>query len=181
MVSPPTLQRHELVKSIHATFLYPTSFLPADTRYIRIWYIIRTSLKPRLVQHTRRLFFWMQQLETRFARIIMYAAARRESMYSYIYTFHVLLLLLLCSVLLYCCCCCSCCCSSSSCDGWRNSCCGSLHLISVFYFSSFTHDLFSMYPLAVLSHLQRRFFTYYTCYISCILGNYGHARSQGGP
>ena len=35
MVSPPTLQRHELGKSIHATFLYPTSFLPADTRYIR--------------------------------------------------------------------------------------------------------------------------------------------------
>ena len=32
MVSPPTLQRHELGKSIHATFLYPTSFLPADTR-----------------------------------------------------------------------------------------------------------------------------------------------------
>ena len=57
MVSPPTLQRHELAKSIHATLLYPTSFLPADTRYIRIWYIIRTSLKPRLVEHTRRLFF----------------------------------------------------------------------------------------------------------------------------
>ena len=39
MVSPPTLQRHELEKSIHATFLYPTSFLPADdTRYIRIYY-----------------------------------------------------------------------------------------------------------------------------------------------
>ena len=49
MVSPPTLQRHELEKSIHATFLYPTSFLPAETRYIRIWYITRTSLKPRLV------------------------------------------------------------------------------------------------------------------------------------
>ena len=56
-ISPPTLQRHELGKSIHATFLYPTSFLPADTRYIRIWYIIRTSLKPRLVEHTRRFFF----------------------------------------------------------------------------------------------------------------------------
>ena len=79
MVSPPTLQRHELAKSIHATFLYPTSFLPADTRYIRIWYIVRTSLKPRLVEHTRRLFFWMQQVETRFARInpssyVVYAA-----------------------------------------------------------------------------------------------------------
>ena len=40
MVSPPTLQRHELGKSIHATFLYPTSILPADARNIRtsIWY-----------------------------------------------------------------------------------------------------------------------------------------------
>ena len=32
MVSPPTLQRHELGKSIHDTFLYPTSYLPADTK-----------------------------------------------------------------------------------------------------------------------------------------------------
>jgi len=40
MVSPHALQRHELRKNIHATFLYLTSFLPADTRYIqvRIWY-----------------------------------------------------------------------------------------------------------------------------------------------
>ena len=36
MVSPPTLQRHELGNSIHATFLYPTSFLPADTRYTQV-------------------------------------------------------------------------------------------------------------------------------------------------
>ena len=28
MVSPPTLQRHELAKSMHATFLYPTARLP---------------------------------------------------------------------------------------------------------------------------------------------------------
>ena len=28
MVSPPTLQRHKLAKSIHATFLYPTASLP---------------------------------------------------------------------------------------------------------------------------------------------------------
>ena len=34
-----------------------------------------------------------------------------------------------------------------------------------------------MYPLAVLSHLQRRFLTWYVSYI---LGNCGHARSQGG-
>ena len=41
-------------------------------------------------------------------------------------------------------------------------CCGSLHLILAFSFSSFKHDLFSMYPLAVLSHSQRRLFTYNT-------------------
>ena len=41
-------------------------------------------------------------------------------------------------------------------------CCGSLHLIPVFSFSSsFKHELFLMYPLAVLSHLQPRF-TYNT-------------------
>ena len=28
MVLPPTLHRHELAKSIHATFLYPTARLP---------------------------------------------------------------------------------------------------------------------------------------------------------
>ena len=28
MVLPPTLQRHELAKSIHATFLHPTARLP---------------------------------------------------------------------------------------------------------------------------------------------------------
>ena len=28
MVLPPTLQRHELTESIHATFLYPTARLP---------------------------------------------------------------------------------------------------------------------------------------------------------
>ena len=36
-------------------------------------------------------------------------------------------------------------------------CCGSLHLIPVLSFSSLKHDLFSMYPLAVLSHFHRRF------------------------
>ena len=41
-------------------------------------------------------------------------------------------------------------------------CCGSLHLIPVFPFSLFKHDLFSMYPLAVLLQLQHRFFTYST-------------------
>ena len=49
---------------------------------------------------------------------------------------------------------------------------GSLNLIPVFFFSSFKRDFFLMYPLAVLSHLRPRF--------AYILGNYGHARSQGG-
>ena len=50
---------------------------------------------------------------------------------------------------------------------------GSLHLIRLFYFSSFKDDLVLIYPLTVLSHLRPRF--------SYILGNSGHARSQGGP
>ena len=40
---------------------------------------------------------------------------------------------------------------------------GSLNLIPVY----FKHDLFSMYPVAVLSHLRPRF--------AYILGSYGHA------
>ena len=36
-------------------------------------------------------------------------------------------------------------------DG-KTCCCGSLNLIPVFCSSSFKHDLFFMYPLAVLSH-----------------------------
>ena len=50
----------------------------------------------------------------------------------------------------------------------------SLNLIPVFYFSSFIRDLFLMVPLgsAAVSHLRPRF--------AYILGNYGHARSQGG-
>ena len=59
MVSPPTLQRHELGKSIHATFLYPTSFLPADTRYIRvrIWYWYLRTLVPGIMKlaHSTKL------------------------------------------------------------------------------------------------------------------------------
>ena len=49
---------------------------------------------------------------------------------------------------------------------------GALNLTPVFPFSSFKRDLFLMYSLAVLSHLRRRF--------AYILGNYGHALSQGG-
>ena len=47
-----------------------------------------------------------------------------------------------------------------------------MDLIPVFHLSSFKHYLFSMYPLAVLSHLRPGF--------AYILGNCGHARSQGG-
>ena len=61
-----------------------------------------------------------------------------------------------CLLLLAAACCCllllaaACCCCSSSCAGWQICSRGSLHLIPVFFFSSFKHDLFSMYPLAVL-------------------------------
>ena len=75
--------------------------------------------------------------------------------YAFVYTHHVLLLpLLLLSVV-----CCytvvaaaaaACCCCSSTCAEWQNWCRGSLYLIPLFSFSSFKHDLFSMYPLAVL-------------------------------
>ena len=39
-------------------------------------------------------------------------------------------------------------------DG-KKCCFGSLHLIAAFSVSSFKHDLFSVCPLVVLSHLQR--------------------------
>ena len=65
--------------------------------------------------------------------------------------------LLLCSVPLHCCCC-SCCCSSSY-AGWPNMLLWFTSSGSS-VFSSFKHDAFSMYPLAVLlSRLQRRFLT----------------------
>ena len=35
--------------------------------------------------------------------------------------------------------------------------CGLLHLIPVFSFSSFKHDIFLMYHVAVLSHVRPRF------------------------
>ena len=58
-------------------------------------------------------------------------------------------------------------------------CCGSsLHLIPVFSFSSFKHDLFLICTLAVLSHVQPRFT--YNPMVHIIHENYGHARSQGG-
>ena len=68
-----------------------------------------------------------------------------------------------------------CCCCNRVLDG-KNGCCGSLNL-PVFSFSSFKHGLFFMYPLAVLSHCLRPL-AYQVLYY--ILGNWGHARSQGG-
>ena len=69
MVSPPTLQRHELGKSVHATFLYPTC------GGVRQQERFNDLFKPRLAsahdtRHTHRFCFRMYQLETRFARII---------------------------------------------------------------------------------------------------------------
>ena len=100
----------------------------------------------------------------------------------YLYAYIVLLpLLLMFCVLLYWCCCCS---SYCRClllvlagavhhrvpDDKFGA--GSLNLISGFYFSPFTHELFSMYPLAAMSQLSPR--------LAYTLGNYRHARSQGG-
>ena len=87
-----------------------------------------------------------------------------------------LLLLLLCSVLLYWCCCC---CHRAP-DG-QICCCGSLHLIPVFSFFSFKHDIFSMYPLAVLSHLQQRFFTYSTYHTSSVIAGMRGAKAGVSP
>ena len=107
------------------------------------------------------------------------AAAQRTSMYLYIPATY------------FCCCsvmCCytavaaaaaACCCYSSSCAGWQNLLLWSTASVSSVFFLFIQTRLLSMYPLAVLPHLQRRFFTYNTYHVY-ILGNYGHARSQGG-
>ena len=60
-------------------------------------------------------------------------------------------------------------------------CCGSLHLIPVFSFSSLKHDLFTMHPLAVLSHLQRRFFTYNTYHTSSVITDMRGAKAAVSP
>ena len=96
-----------------------------------------------------------------------------------IHTCHVFLLLL--CVLLSCCCCSAvllldaAVCHRVPDDAICSY--GLVHLIPVFSFSSFKHDLFLMYPLAVLSHVQPRF---KHVIISYMLGNHEHARSQGG-
>ena len=55
---------------------------------------------------------------------------------------------------------------------------GSLHLIQVFSFSSSSTTIFSCIPLG--STLLRRICGLDLCLYTCILGNCGHARSQGG-
>ena len=72
MVSPPTLQRHELDSFFTLPFCTPR-VAACDNNSV-----LTTPLKPRLLavhtthdtRHTHRFFFGMQQLETRFARII---------------------------------------------------------------------------------------------------------------
>ena len=53
-----------------------------------------------------------------------------------------------------------------------NSCCWFVEALSAFSFSSFKHDIFLIYPLAVLVHLRPRY--------AYILGRRGQVRSQGG-
>ena len=56
-----------------------------------------------------------------------------------------------------------------------------LHLIPVFSFSSFKHDLFFMYPLAVLlSHVQPRF-TYNTYHTSSVITGMRGAKAGVNP
>ena len=54
----------------------------------------------------------------------------------------------------------------------------SLRVIPVYSSSSFKHDLFSMHPLAILSHFQRRFL--YLWYVSYILGITGMRGAKAG-
>ena len=87
-----------------------------------------------------------------------------------------------CSVLLYCCCCCS-----YSAGAVRHRvpdgtfcCCASLHLIPVFSFSFFKHDIFLMHALAVLSQLQPRF-TYNTYHTSSVVTGIRGAQEGVSP
>ena len=87
-----------------------------------------------------------------------------------------------CSVLLYCCCCCS-----YSAGAVRHRvpdgtfcCCASLHLIPVFSFSFFKHDIFLMHALAVLSQLQPRF-TYNTYHTSSVVTGIRGAKEGVSP
>ena len=87
----------------------------------------------------------------------------------FVYTCHVrlLLLLLLCTLVV----CCytavdaaaaACCCCSSSCVGWQHLLLWFITSDSNVFFLFIKTRLISMYPLAALSHLQRRSFTYNT-------------------
>ena len=66
------------------------------------------------------------------------------------------------------------CCCSSPCVGWQNLLLWFIASDS-FYISLFSHDILSMYPLAVLPHLQRRFLLIVRIYhissvITCMRG-----------
>ena len=85
-------------------------------------------------------------------------------------------------MLLYCCCCCS-----YSAGAVRHRvpdgtfcCCASLHLIPVFSFSFFKHDIFLMHALAVLSQLQPRF-TYNTYHTSSVVTGIRGAKEGVSP
>ena len=80
---------------------------------------------------------------------------------------NILVLLLLCSKLLYCCCGSYYCLLPMFHRGWDSSmsCCCPLHQSPVFFFFPLQHDIFSMYTLAVLSHLRPRFEPYNSYHI----------------
>ena len=76
--------------------------------------------------------------------------------YVFAYTCHVFLLLLLCVLLSCCCCSCSAAAVRHRVPDGVLCCCGLLRLIPVFSSASLKHDLFSKYPVAVLSHVHPR-------------------------
>ena len=76
----------------------------------------------------------------------------------------------------------ACCCCSSSSAGWKNCCCcGSLHLIQVFSFSSFKHDLIFMCPLAVLRRAAVAFTASICCSTSSVIAGMRGARAGISP
>ena len=64
---------------------------------------------------------------------------------------------------------------------YKICCCGSLHLIPVFSFSSLKHDLFSLCSLAVLSHFNRRLFAYNTYHTSLAITGMRGAKTGVSP
>ena len=60
-------------------------------------------------------------------------------------------------------------------------CCGLLHLIPVFYFSSSKHELFLMYPLTVLSACTASIYLSYKYYTSSLITGMRGAKAGVGP